>query len=291
MKNLLLLLALAITLPLPCVQGAKKASKKATKVQPAATAEQAVEQDINQITPRDLLKQKNGWECGYYSAFHYLTTKRELGLKRKQKPTEKQYEAFIKKLQPLHPNIQRAREGRLCIGGEHVEFIIRNMDGGDLNEVLVIDGQQISGCIPTESATIGKIHALRNRHTPFWALVCINFHWICLMFPADGGCIGIDSASNATLLNPKVKVIKDLCLGIVPLPSTDQFLDAYRNYQGIMAIPNTAPELLEDAINVFYNDALLNGFTAETLRALIDHLEWRHKMDHRPQPKPKPAKK
>lgn len=265
----------------------KKRSRSDSKAQ--VEIEAAIEEE--EIENLDLLKQPNGWECGYYSVFHYLATKKSFTAKRKSPIKDSQYRTFIKNLLKLDENIKELYDDEEYLGGHQIEQILQFM-GGDLNEVLVIDEQHISGIIPTDSNIIKKINRLRRRNAPFWALVCTKrpAHWVCLTFLGDESCIGIDSlhGNRTPDKQPILVTIKNLCLGIVPLPTSAQFLTTYRNYHGIQDVPRNS-DAYQENYAVIEADALHNGFTQETFEALVAHLEWRYRIDHRQHRGPRKA--
>lgn len=263
-----------------------KAAPKAPVLSPTQILSTA-----NPIINRIILRQPNGWECGFYSVFHYLATKRELGYKRRTPIRASSYQTFLKNLFKLDGGMQQLHDNNEYLSSLQITHMIQLM-GGDLNEVLVIEEQQISGSIPIEVDIIDKINTLRRRNTPFWVIVCTKHpaHWVCLIVtPANeeypyGQCIGIDSyAPNKAPNDQRILVtIKNLCLGIVPLPSSEQFLTTYRNYRGLMDIPRDSDVFIESR-NVILADALNNGFIQETLESLVGYLEQRHRIDHKPQ--------
>ena len=233
------------------------------------------ESTAHPITNLDMLKQPNGWECGWYSVFHYLATKNEY-------PRESLDEEYINFVEALTEDDEEANtlyDDEDYLGETELRALIERA-GGDNDEVIIIEEQQISGSIPLSRDIIDQVAVARERGETFWVLVCTlrPAHWVCLMFPSEGGCIGIDSLQGNRPPNrqPILVTIKNLCLGIISLPSGDQYHTTYHDYQRIADIPKATPAY-QEALAAIRAEALTNGFTEETLGSLLRYIDSRHK--------------
>lgn len=247
--------------------------------------------DANAIEQHRLLTQPNGWECGYYSIFHYLATKHDY----EGAELEELYAAFIATI-TQNPLVAARYNDEEYTNGEELSNIITALAGtdfaADLNEVLVVDEREFHETVPTTQNVVNKINALRERGETFWALVCTRrpAHWVCLMFPAEGGCFGIDSLHRSRPANNQAILvgIKNLCLGIVPLPNGEQYHTTYENYRVISHQPESAAK--NEIIEAIQAEALANGFTEETFASLRDYID-KLPLDHFPGAEPDEKKK
>lgn len=242
---------------------------------PAKSVDPVKESNAHPITNLNLLKQPNGWECGWYSVFHYLATKNNYRRDR----LEEEYTAFVEGLTEDDDEAAELYDEEEYLAENHLRALIERA-GGDNDEVIVIEEQQISGCVPISREIVDQINAARERGEIFWVMVCTLRppHWVCLMFPAEGGCTGIDSLQGNLPPNRQriLVTVKNLCLGIIPLPSGDQYHATYHDYQQIADIPK-ATAAYQEAVAAIRAEALTNGFTEETLGSLLRYIDGRHK--------------
>ena len=261
-------------------------------IAPASVVPAAGAIDENAIEQHRLLLQPNGWECGYYSIFHYLATRYDYDAAN----LRELYETFIATIK-ADPDIAALYDDEDYTNGTQLRNIITALNARDRDEVLIsnddalidnviiVDEQEFFGTIPTTVDIVRKINTLRGRRETFWALVCTKrpAHWVCLMFPAEGGCFGIDSLRGARPSNTQqiLVAIKNLCLGIVPLPDGDQFHSTYHNYR--VVANQAASEEKDEIVEAIHDDALENGFTEETFASLMRYLNAKTQHDHVPE--------
>lgn len=243
------------------------------------------EDDDNAIEQLPMLLQPNGWECGYYSVFHYLATRNDYPVDE----LEDLYEEFIDDITE-DEEIAALYDAEEYTSGVELTGLIALF--GDPEEVLVIDERQLDGIIPTTEDVVRKINTLRERQETFWVIVCSKnpLHWVCLMFPAGGGCMCIDSLSSARAANaqPVLVNVKNLCFGIVPLPTADQFHGTSSAYLTVLENQPEVTPARTAFLATLRADALAHGFTPEVFDALAKH---RLKKCNLPVVKPSRSKK
>ncbi|MBM3886623.1 hypothetical protein FJ364_01720 [Candidatus Dependentiae bacterium] len=242
---------------------AKTSDKKRTRenTQPQALKnhhrEEEEEEEIKiRVHRRNLLQQDNGWECGYYSVFHYLASKNNYP----RAQLRHHYNAFLTNIADNLAHIQRGVQLRSGLVEDILHLVVQ-----DANDFIVIEAQLIGNMLPTDTTIIDQLNELRERNQRFWIILGTAGHWVCLQYnPQNNNWEAYDSIPgyiNFSQETPIIEKIYHLCTGIVPLPSREQ----YSNVRKALRKRRNTVEVRQIALE--------NGFTEETYDSLLIDLK------------------
>lgn len=235
----------------------KKRTRENTQPQALKNAHREEEEEIKiRIYRHNLLQQDNGWECGYYSVFHYLASKNNYP----RAQLRQHYNAFLTDIADNLPHIQGGVQLRSGLVEEMLQLVTE-----DANDFIVIESQSIGNMLPTDTTIINQLNELRERNQRFWIILCTAGHWVCLQYnPQDNSWEAYDSIPGYINFSEKTPIIEklyNLCTGTTPLPSREQ----YSNARKALRKRGNTVEVRQAALE--------NGFTEETYASLLIDLK------------------
>jgi hypothetical protein len=234
-----------------------ESASAAASVPARASASSESEDEMCSIGTRALLQQQNGWECGWYSVFHYFVA---VG---REECSAAAYGAFIARLS-VNEAVAELYSSKRELGTSNIHFILSAFAPEDC---IVIEEQQLHKSIPIDTVTVSDIRRMLERRRPFCCLLCLArpAHWICLHVDGTHATI-IDSLAIVRPEEQVVMSLTNLCTRCVPLPTPEYFRTVYSRMKCVGT-----------PIDAFRSEALQRGFTMQTFCDLHEYVASREK--------------
>lgn len=165
-----------------------------------------------------MLKQNNGWECGYYAVFHYLASKNNW-------PSEGlrgRYTQFINdlptgacriqinKVDRVEINFAQCHADRMMLNDEMITILLHYVNGAaipaspELISAFGYDFFMIASNHHEESFSVppankyvkNHVNPIKRLGKPFWVILCMDGHYVCLKFTPGNNIVNYYDSLN-----------------------------------------------------------------------------------------------